>query len=190
TDIVNQTINVNGTAGPLSFTIGDLDTPVGSLTLSAGSSNPTLVPTNNIVFGGSGTNRTVTVTPANNQTGSATITVSVSDGSNSASDTFVLTVNAVNTPPTITGIADQIINEDTATAAMGFAVGDAETTPGSLTLSKGSSNPTLVPTNNIVFGGSGANRTVTVTPAANQNGSATITMSVSDGQYSVSTTGR
>ena len=47
------------------------------------------------------------------QTGSATITVTVSDGTNTASDTFVLTVNAVNTPPTITGIADQTINEDT-----------------------------------------------------------------------------
>jgi hypothetical protein len=33
------------------------------------------------------------VTPAANQTGSATITVTVSDGTNSASDTFMLTVN-------------------------------------------------------------------------------------------------
>ena len=63
-----------------------------------------------------------------------------------------------------------------------FTVGDAETAAGSLTVSGSSSNPTLVPNANIVFGGSGANRTVTVTPAANQNGTATITVTVSDGQ--------
>ena len=33
-------------------------------------------------------------------------------------------------------------------------------------MSGSSSNTTLVPNGNIVFGGSGANRTVTVTPAA------------------------
>ncbi|PYI89136.1 MAG: hypothetical protein DME26_01910 [Verrucomicrobia bacterium] len=71
-----------------------MDTPVGSLTLSAGSSDPTLVPTNNIVFGGSGSNRTVTVTPAVGQSGTATISVTVDDGQLSASTNFVLTVSA------------------------------------------------------------------------------------------------
>ena len=66
-------------------------------------------------------------------------------------------------------------------------MGDAETVAGNLTLSKGSTNPALIPTNNIVLGGSGANRTVTVSPASNQFGSATITLTVGDGQYSVST---
>ena len=56
-------------------------------------------------------------------------------------------------------------------------MGDAETAPGSLTLSGATTNATLVPVGNIVFGGTGAARTVTVTPAANQNGSATITVS-------------
>ncbi len=51
-----------------------------SLTLSGARRTPTLVPAANIVFGGSGANRTVTVTPAANQTGTATITVTVSDG--------------------------------------------------------------------------------------------------------------
>src|SRR3989454_1101750 len=186
-DIADQTTTVDTATAAIPFTVGDADTLVDSLTLSQGSSNATLVPTNNIVFGGSGSNRTVTVTPAAGQTGVATITVTVSDGVNSASDTFVLTVNAVNTPPTITGIADQTIDEDTTTGALSFTVGDAESAAGSLTLSKGSSNPTLVPTKNIVFGGSGANRTVTVSPAAGQTGSATITVAVDDGQYSAST---
>src|ERR1700694_5288619 len=45
----------------------------------------TLVPNGNIVFGGSGSNRTVTITPATNQFGSATITVTASDAREGAS---------------------------------------------------------------------------------------------------------
>jgi hypothetical protein len=181
-NLADQTITQDGAAGPIAFTVGDVETAAASLTVSGSSSNPTLVPNANIVFGGSGASRTVTVTPAAGQTGTATITVTVSDGALTASDPFVLTVNAAgNTAPTISNIADQTINEDTPTAALAFTVGDAQTAAGSLTVTGSSSNPTLVPNGNIVFGGSGANRTVTVTPAANQSGTATITVTVSDG---------
>jgi subtilisin-like proprotein convertase family protein len=186
-DIPNQSTPVNTPTPAISFTIQDAQTPAGSLTLGKSSSNATLVPTNNIVFGGSGGSRTITITPASSQTGTSTIIVNVSDGTNSTSDTFVLTVTGVNTPPTITGLAAQTINEDATTGPLSFTIGDAETPAASLALGKTSSNPTLVPTNNIVFGGSGANRTVTVSPAPNQNGTATITVSVSDGQFTVST---
>ena len=47
------------------------------------------------MFGGNGANRTVTVTPAAGQTGTANITVTVSDGSLSTPTSFQLTVNAV-----------------------------------------------------------------------------------------------
>src|SRR5204863_327676 len=103
-------------------------------TVTGSSSNPTLVPNGNIVFGGSGANRTVTVTPALNQFGSATITVTVNDGTDTASDTFVLTVTPVNDAPTISDIADQITLEDTATAAIAFTVGDVETLAADLTV--------------------------------------------------------
>src|SRR5262249_21272719 len=94
-DIVNQTINEDATTGALAFTVGDAEPDPGLLTLSGTSSNHSLVPDGNVVFGGSGANRTVTVTPLANQFGSATITVTVSDGSLTASDTFLLTVNPV-----------------------------------------------------------------------------------------------
>jgi hypothetical protein len=84
-------------------------------------------------------------------------------------------------PPTITEIADQEIDQDTDTGAIAFTVGDGETAAGDLTLSKGSSDTTLVPLSGIVFGGSGASRTVTVTPAAGLNGSANVTVTVTDG---------
>jgi hypothetical protein len=154
--------------------------------LGNASSNITLVPTNNIVFGGSGANRTVTVTPATNQNGAATITVSVSDGQLSTNTSFLVTVNPVNDPPTISAISNQTIYVNGTNGPLSFTVGDVETPAGSLTLRGDSSNLILVPTNNIVFGGSDSNRTVTVTPAANQSGTATITISVSDGALSAS----
>src|SRR6185369_671141 len=119
-----------------------------------------------------------------NQNGTATITVTVSDGQLSAFDTFDVTVSAVNDAPTISNIADQTTPVNTATAAIAFTAGDIDTALTSLTVSGSSDNPILVSDGNIVFGGSGANRTVTVTPAAGQSGTATITVSVSDGQLS------
>ena len=179
--IAAQTIDEDNSTGAIAITVGDAETPVSSLLLAAVSSNQSLVPDGNIVFGGTGANRTVTITPAANANGTATITVSVSDGQASSSSVFLLTVNPVNDPPTISAIGDQGIPMNTPTPAIAFTVGDVETAVGSLTLSGTSSNTTLVPDANIVFGGSGANRNVTVTPAAGQFGAATITVTVSDG---------
>ncbi len=86
-----------------------------------------------------------------------------------------------NTAPSISAVTPQNVNEDAATSAIAITVGDTETAVGALTLSGTSSNTTLVPNANITFGGAGAARTVTVTPAANQFGTATITVTVTDG---------
>jgi hypothetical protein len=185
--IASQTINANGSVGPLAFTIGDGQTAAASLTVSASSSTTTLVPNSAIVLGGSGANRTVTVTPAANQSGTATITLTVSDGSLSTSTSFTLTVNSlpvVNTAPTISGIAGQSIYANTSAGPLAFTVGDAQTAAGSLTLTVSSSNATLVPSGGLSLSGSAASRAVTVTPAANQTGSATVTVTVSDGSLS------
>ena len=91
-DIPDQTTNVGHSVGPIFFTIGDVETPAGALTLLAGSSDTTLVPVSNIVFSGSGVNRTVTITPTAGLTGITTITITVDDGADDASDSFVLKV--------------------------------------------------------------------------------------------------
>ena len=114
--------------------------------------------------------------------------MTVDDGMATTSDTFLLTVTAVNDPPTISDIADQSTGEDTPTAAIAFTIGDVETAAASLTVSGSSSDTTLVPTANIVFGGTDTNRTVTVTPAGDESGSTTITVSVSDGPNTASDT--
>lgn len=95
-DITNQTTSVGVPVGPIPFSISDAEMTATNLQLGADSSSPALVPTNNIIFGGSGSNRTVTVTPTAGLTGTATITMTVSDGNNSTNDTFVLTVTAAS----------------------------------------------------------------------------------------------
>src|SRR5206468_337259 len=140
------------------------------------SSNQGLVPDGNIVFGGSGPNRTLTLMPAANQSGTAGITITVADpGGASTSSSFLLTVNPVNDPPTISSVPDQSMYEDTPTAAIPFSIGDLESTAGSLTVIGHSSNQGLVPDANIIFSGSGPNRTLILVQAANQSGTATVT---------------
>ena len=189
TAIGPQSTNENTPTGPIAFTIGDAETPPSGLTLSGTSSNATLVPNANITFGGgTGASRNVVITPVAGESGTTTITVTVSDGTLTASTNFVLTVNAANTPPTITAIGPQSTNENTPTGPIAFTIGDAETPPSGLTLSGTSSNATLVPDANITFGGgTGANRNVVITPAAGESGTTTITITVSDGTLTAST---
>ncbi len=285
--ILNQTVNEDRPIA-VPFTVSDVETPAYALTVTASSSNPALVPGANIFVDGYGTNRTVTIIPATNQFGVATVTLTVSDGFAAASTSFALTVSAVNdlptldpipnlylnvnpglisvnltgitsgasnetqvlsvtasnsnpaffstqpsvayaspnstgtltfrpastslgapvitvrvndgtnifsrsltvyvkpsanTAPTLTGIANQTIGEDTSAAALAFRVGDLQTPLNLLTVTGASSNPGLIPNGNIVFGGSGSNRTVTLTPLPNQTGTATITLSVTDTNF-------
>jgi hypothetical protein len=182
-----QTIAANTDTGALAFIVGDAESPVGSLAVTGSSNNTALVPASNIVFGGSGANRTVTVTPAPSTIGSATITLTVGDGSATSTTSFVLNVTTPPGAPSISPVADQSTHEDQPTAAIPFTLADSDTPAEALTLAGSSSNQALVPDSNIVFGGSGVNRTVTITPLANQSGSCVITLTVSDGSLPVST---
>ena len=173
---------------PIAFTIGDAETQPNGLTVSGISSNTILVPNANITFGGgNGANRTIILTPSFGQFGTTTITVTVSDGTLDTSITFVLTVDAVNDPPTISAIGPQSTLQNMATASIAFTVGDPETSPGDLTLSGTSSNTTLVADIDIIFGGGGANRNVVITPLAGESGTTTTTLTVSDGVLYAST---
>jgi hypothetical protein len=95
--IAYQTISANSSTPPLAFTISDAQTPATNLVLSAASSNPTLVPNNNISLSGTGTNWTVVATPAPGQTGTTTIALTVCDPSLCTTMSFQLTVNPLPT---------------------------------------------------------------------------------------------
>jgi hypothetical protein len=183
--ILNQAIPMNGTTGPIPFTVQDPETVASELIVSNSTSNPTLVPASGITLGSDagGTNRTVTVTPASGQQGSAIITVYVSDSVNVSSTSFQVTVGA----PTIASIPNQIAFINTAIPAIPFTASDAEND--ALTFGVASSVPGIVPsdTSHIIIGGSGNNRTVTIVPVAGQLGTTAITISVSDGHNTSST---
>ena len=96
--LTNMTIFQDSSAGPVSFNISDAKSP-NHLTLAAVSANNNLVPNENIVFGGTGPTRTLTLTPAAGQTGSSAISVVVTDpGGLMATNNFTLTVAPYTNP--------------------------------------------------------------------------------------------
>ena len=92
-DLPDQATTVNTLVGPLAFAIGDVETPVSQLDLAAASSDTTLVPLSNILLFGSGGERFLAITPSADLTGTAVITLTVSDGLDATSDAFKLTVS-------------------------------------------------------------------------------------------------
>ena len=181
TATTNQTIDEDSSVSSIALTLGDEETPVDQLNLSAETSNPSVVDVSGIVFGGSGAHRSVAITPVANQFGIAAITVSVNDGSGGESSrSFLVTVLPVNDFPSVSQFSSHSTLEDTE-ISVSFTISDIETLESNLALSGTSSNSGIVPDSAISFSGTGRDRTVTVTPAANQTGTLTITLTVADG---------
>lgn len=182
--LVNVSIPANSNTGPLPFLISDVETPAVSLTVVATSDNPTLVPNNpaSFVFGGAGGNRTLTVTPAAGQQGTANIAVVVTDGnSETATNSFTITVGL----PTITSVPNQIAPANSTSGPLVITVNDNETAPASLAFTATSSDQAVLPDGNIAIQVSGGNRTLYLTNIA--AGVSTITLTVNDGTFNVST---
>jgi hypothetical protein len=96
----NQTLFDPGSgtsSGPLAFAITD---PEGvTLSMSAGTSNPAVVPASGVVLGGSGSSRTVTInTTGATSLGSTTITLTASDGFLTTQASFTVTVESSIAP--------------------------------------------------------------------------------------------
>ena len=87
---------------------------------------------------------------------------------------------AASTPPTITAFNDVTICPNTPTSAIGFTIADNESEWGQMSVSATSSNQSVIPESNIVFGGSEGSRTITLSPASNQQGYSDITVTVTD----------
>ena len=179
----NQAINEDTSTGPLSFSVGDLETPAGSLVVTATSSNPALVSSTGFTFSGSGSNRTVSILPLTNQFGTATITLRVVDADNGAAITsFLLTVNAVNDPPTLNALGNVSINEDAGTQLIGLsgissgATNEIQT----LTVTATSSDPSIIPNPTVTYSSPNNTGNLTYTPLFNAFGSVVMTVSVND----------
>jgi len=92
--IAPVSIAMGGSSEPIPFTIGDLEIPASNLFVSASCSNPSLVLSSGIKLSGSGSNRVVTIIPDTTKIGTAEISVFVSNGANTSTNTFLVDVGS------------------------------------------------------------------------------------------------
>ena len=89
--IADQNTTANEQSAAIAFTV--MDEQISNLSISASSDNQQVVPDSELVLGGSGTMRSVTITPVIDTLGDAFITIIVTDQAGlSASTSFLLTV--------------------------------------------------------------------------------------------------
>lgn len=184
--ITAQSTNEDVATGLIAFTIADTDSTVYCSNVAGTSSNTTLVPNGSIVITGTAPNCTVKVTPTANAYGTVAITLTITDNgtplpAQTATSAFNLTVNAVNDAPTISAISNKSTDEDEASNAITFTINDIDSSLiCSSNVAATSSNTTVIPDANIVITGTAPNCQAVITSAANQSGSATITLTLSD----------
>jgi hypothetical protein len=153
TPIGSQVINEDAVMSPVAFSMSDLDTPINELTVSYASTNTALVPLSNFIIGGVGANRTVSATPVADGNGTTKIRISVSDNHPFFQKTvyteFVLTVRAINDPPSFTMGTD--ITTSRATITRSYASWATSISPGPANESSQSVVFVLTPSNPALF---------------------------------------
>ncbi|GBC60303.1 hypothetical protein DENIS_1254 [Desulfonema ishimotonii] len=187
--IPNQIFEIS-TATPIviPFTVGDSETDdLNTLNVSATwtvKEGGNIVSGGLITTGGEGSSRTAGITPASGQSGSATVTISVTDTAGSMTKTsFVITITD---PPTISDFvpsAPYIINEGES-ATIQFIVSDSQTPVSGIDVAKSSSNTFLISESSglsLSSGDSPQTHKLIITPSAGRTGEAEITITAMDG---------
>jgi len=186
------TINENSTSQTLNLTGISSGSPseIQTLTVTAVSSNPALIPNPTVTYTSPNSTGSLTFTPVSNASGSATISVSVNDGgasNNIVTTTFSVTVKPavvtpVNQPPTLNPISDLTINQNApaqSIALSGISSGSPTETQ-ALTITAVSSNPTLIPNPTVTYTSPGTTGLLVFKPLPNVFGTAAITVTVTD----------
>lgn len=169
-DVTDRAIAEDGATGAIAFTVGDAETPAADLTVSATSTNGALLPAGSLVTGGAGASRTLTVTPAANQWGAATVTLTVTDPSaRTATDSFLFTVTAVNDRPA--GTPQSLVATQGVAKAFVLSGTDVENSPLTYVVTGGPAQGTLT----------GAPPNLSYTPGAAYTGPDAVYFTVSDG---------
>ncbi|MBF0451146.1 MAG: hypothetical protein HQK75_10615, partial [Candidatus Magnetomorum sp.] len=185
--IDDQACAVNTSIQSIPLTATDVETAVCSLGITFASSNATLIPLENISYTCDSNGFDITIVPANSQTGSSIISVTITDaGGLSATTSFNTSVSSASAP-TISSISDQ----STAAGTISFVCTDDE--GGDMTVTATSSNQTVIPNSGIRLTGSennttsyianastAQNLTLTMNPNAGQHNKVTITVTVTD----------
>src|SRR5262249_30637946 len=179
-----QTVNLTG------ISPGPANEAGQHLTVTAISSNPSLIPNPAVTYTSPNATGSLTFTPAANEFGSSTITVIVQDdggtangGIDSVTNTFIVAVGPVNLPPTLDPINDLVINEDSGLQTVnltGITAGPPSESGQTLTITATSSDPTVIPNPTVNYTSPNAAGTLTFTPVLNAFGSSTVTVIVQD----------
>lgn len=176
-----QTVNLVGlAAGPTSS----------NFTVTAVSSNPSLVPDPEVILFSDGTVSFLTLTPEANAFGSASVTVTVNNQqpvNNIVSRTFTVTVYSVNDGPTLDPISDLTVDSSSGPQLVtltGIGSGAANESQ-LLSVIVESSELGIVREPQVNYTSPDATGTVLLEPVAGTNGSSIITVTVSDGQQTV-----
>ena len=173
--------------------ITDADGATQPLRITAASSNTSLIVAPTVDYTSPDSTGTLRFTPVADRSGLTTITVTVEDGgadldlstsgdNERFSRTFNVTVTPVNDSPTLAPLADVSISEDApqqTVSLSGISAGGGESQP--LRVRALSDNTSLIPNPTVTYSSPGSTGSIRFTPVANQNGSATITVTVEDG---------
>jgi Zn-dependent metalloprotease len=87
----------------INLAVSDAETDAGDLVLSGSSSNTNLVPNSGLAFGGSGADRTLRVTASKNASGTAVVTVTVTDEGGGTASTQLTVIVGTNAPNVLEG---------------------------------------------------------------------------------------
>lgn len=127
--IADQLSLKNTPHGPLAFTVDDLESGADDLQITVQSSNAALLDPNNAVRGGSGTSRTLTLTPNAEAWGRSIVSLLISDGTAATTRQFAWTVIPdANDLPTNVSLTPSSIpeNQPAGTLVGHFSATDAD----------------------------------------------------------------
>src|SRR5262249_52538806 len=151
------------------------------LTVTATSSNPSLIPNPTVAYTSPNTTGWLFFAPAQNAFGSTTITVTVNNSgisNNVVSQSFTVTVNPVNQPPMLDTLANLTLNENAPLQMVNLS-GISSGAPNesqTLIVTASSSNPALIPNPTVNYASPNSTGSITFTPVAYASGPATITV--------------
>jgi len=180
TQLGNITLPEDGSTN-IVFRIEDGNTASSNLTVTATTGTGRVV---TATVSGTGDTRTVTVAGIADATGSDTVTITVSDGTNSSTTTFTATVTPSADAPRITGLADATTAANT-TLRIPFTVNDPDTEISAIEVSAAAARPNV---GSVTVEGTGSNRTLVFTPSGLSNTNTSVIVVANDGELSSSVT--